>query len=187
MVLQGTFIFEFCITVGACIRSYLIMNRYFVSVETAYFEKCFVTIFTFVELFLIMNFPNVSLEPVGLRKYFPTMTAFICRALCFCIHLRVCSRWWRHTLFFGQQFSESGWLSLRCSRGEVLVVPPAPSVCSGLTSLNVSVCLSVLLVSTVQVVTVTSSLALILWLWLWTGISLCPIGLVTLNPANDKS
>ena len=133
MVLQGTFIFEFCITIGACIRSYLIMNRYFVSVETAYFEECLVTILTFVELFLIMNFPNVSLEPVGLRKYFPTMTAFICRTLCFWIHFRDCSRWWRHT----------------------------PSV---------------LLVSTVQVI--------IFWLWLWTGISLCPIGLVTLNPAN---
>ena len=144
MVLQGTFIFEFCITVGACIRSYLIMNRYLVSVETAYFEECLVTIFTFVELFLIMNFPNVSLEPVGLRKYFPTMTAFICRTLCFRIHFRDCSRWWRLT----------------------------PSV---------------LLVSTVQVVTVTSSLAIILWLWLWTGISLCPIGVLTVNPANDKS
>ena len=138
MVLQGTFIFEFCITIGACIRPYLIMNRYFVSVETAYFEECLVTIFTFVELFLIMNFPNVSLEPVGLRKYFPTVTAFICRILSFCINVRVCSRWWRHI----------------------------PSVCNGLTSLNVGVSLSlgVLLVSTVQVFTVTSSRAIILWL-----------------------
>ena len=67
------------------------------------------------------------------------------------------------------------------------MVPPAPSVCSGLTGLHVSVSLSVLLVSTVQVVTVTSSLAIILWLWLWTGISLCPIGVLTVNPANEKS
>ena len=81
MVLQGTFIFEFCITIGAYIRSYLIMNRYFVSVETAYFEKCLVTILTFVKLIMIVNFPNVSLEPVGLRKYFPTVTAFICGIL----------------------------------------------------------------------------------------------------------
>ena len=80
---------------------------------------------------MIVNFPNVSLEPVGLRKYFPTVTAFICRALCFCIHLKVCSRWWGLT----------------------------PSVCSGLTSLNVSVGLSILIVSTI----------------------------LTVNPANEKS
>ena len=137
------------------------MNRHLVSGEVAKSIKCFVTILTFVELIMIVivNFPNVSLEPVGLRKYFATVTAFICRALCFCIHFRVCSRCWRHK----------------------------PSVCCSLTGLNVGVSLSVLLVSTVQVVTVTSSQALTLWLWLWTGISLCPIGVLTVNPANDKS
>ena len=99
------------------------MNRYLVSFEVVYSKECFVTILTFVELIMIVNFPNVSLEPVGLRKYFPTVTAFICRILSFCINVRVCSRWWRHI----------------------------PSVCNGLTSLNVGVSLSlgVLLVSTV--------------------------------------
>ena len=81
MVLQGTLIFEFCITVEACIRSNLIMNRYLVSLEVFYSKECFVTILTFVELIMIVNFPNVSLEPVGLRKYFPTVTAFICGIL----------------------------------------------------------------------------------------------------------
>ena len=111
------------------------MYRYLVSVEVIFFEECFVTILTFVGLFLIVNFPNVSLEPVGLRKYFPTVTAF-CRALCFCIHFRVCRRWWRHK----------------------------PSVCCSLTGLNVGVSLSlgVLLVSTVQVVSLTISQAIIL-------------------------
>ena len=72
------------------------MYRCLVSVQVIFFEECLVTIVTFVGLFLIVNFPNVSLEPVGLRKYFATVTAF-CGTLCFCIHFRVCSRWWRHT------------------------------------------------------------------------------------------
>ena len=134
------------------------MNRYLVSFEVVYSKECLVTILTFVELIMIVNLPNVSLEPVGLRKYFATVTAF-CGTLCFCIHFRVCSRCWRHK----------------------------PSVCCSLTGLNVGVSLSVLLVSTVQVFTVTSSQALILWLWLRTGMSPCPIGVLTVNPANDKS
>ena len=49
------------------------MDRDLMSVETAHFEKCFVTLCTLVSLLLIMHLPDVPLESVELREDFTTL------------------------------------------------------------------------------------------------------------------
>ena len=64
------------------------MDRDLVSIETAYFEESFVTVWALVPLLLIMHLPDVPLESVELREDFTTLiTLFHSYPRCF---IRVC-------------------------------------------------------------------------------------------------
>ena len=77
MILQRSLVLKPCAAVWTGKRSYFLMYRDLMSVQTAHFEECFVTFLTLVPLLLVMNLPDVPLESVKLGKTLATLITFL--------------------------------------------------------------------------------------------------------------
>ena len=100
MILQSRFILKPCATVWTGKGSYFLMDGDLVSVQTAHFEECFVTLFTLVPLLLVMHLPDVSLQSVELRKAFTTLITLLHAQSCCCLTFVCVTLWFRPWQYF---------------------------------------------------------------------------------------